>query len=503
MMPRKLLILAIILPLAAVVGYNLATPRSFTTLGLLGLVAFTLCIPIFIRWHHPLLVLAWNASINVFFLPGTPQVWIVISGISFFFAVLDRLLTKQPTFQSVPSLVWPLMLLGLVVLLTMCIRGGIGFHALGAESAGAKRYFFVLVAIMGFFALIGRRIPPEKANLYGGLFLLSGLTTVVGHLLYPFPSLYFLYALFPVDFAVQQAVTEFSVGGGVMRYSGIGFSAAFIYYYLLLRFGVRGLFDFSKPWRMLLLLCVLFLALLGGYRSILIMCFLVFVFHFVVERLYRTRLLLVVAVVATLAITALFAFSEKLPLSVQRSFSVVPGLQVNPIAKYDAQVTLEWRLQMWHLLLPEVPRYFWIGKGYSMDVTEAYLMHEAVRRGLAEHIDATMLSGGYHSGPLTLMIHLGVFATIAFVWFAVAALIALYRNFQYGDPRLKYINTFLLCYFVMRLVYFLGFYGHFAEDTCIFTGIVGLSVSLNGGIARAPRPEPLPKTEPELVPVPA
>src|SRR5690349_15556863 len=112
--PRKLLILAVLLPLAAVVGYKLATPDSFTTIGLMGLLLFTLCIPLLIKWHHPMLIFAWNAGINLTFLPGSPQIWIVFSGLSFFFAILDRLLTKQPTFQRVPSLVWPLCCLMLV-----------------------------------------------------------------------------------------------------------------------------------------------------------------------------------------------------------------------------------------------------------------------------------------------------------------------------------------------------------------------------------------------------
>lgn len=503
MLPRKLLVLAIILPLAALVGYKLATPQSLTTVGLVGATVFTLCIPIFIRWHHPILVFSWNAAINVFFLPGSPRLWIVFSGISFFIAVMNRLLTKQPTFQKAPSLTWPLVMLLFVVVLTANLTGGIGVRSLGGESYGGKRYFFVIASIIGFFALIGQRIPPEKANRYGGLFLLSGLTAVIAHVLYPFPSLYFLYSVFPVDFAIEQASAEYNVLASVMRYSGIGFSAAFAYYYLLLRFGVKGLLNPTKPWRMLLLMLVLFLGLLGGYRSILIMCFLIFVIHFYLEKLHRTRLILVSGVVGVLLIAALFAFSTKLPLSVQRSLSVIPMLELSPLAKYDAHVTLEWRVQMWQLLLPEIPTYFWIGKGWSMNPTELYLLMEAAKRGLASGMDLTMASGSYHNGPLTLMLHLGIFGVIAFVWFIVAALRALYKNFRYGSQELRMFNTFLLAFFVMRLFYFLAFYGHFAEDLFIFTGIMGLSVSLNGGISKVPQVELQPRPAPELVPVPA
>jgi hypothetical protein len=502
-MPRKLLILAVVLPLAAVIGYKLATPDSITTVGLVGLVVFTCCIPLFIRWHHPLLVLSWNAAVSVFFLPGKPQLWIVFSGISFFFAVMDRLLTKQSTFQRVPSLIWPLMLLVLVTVVTAKVRGGIGLHAFGGESYGGRRYLLILAAMIGFFGLIGRRIPAERADLYAGLFMLSGMTWMVSNLIYPFPALYFLYAFFPANAAMDQAMSDMSRGAIMARYTGFGFGSAFLFYYLLARWGIRGVLDVSKPWRLLLSLMAGFVGLLGGFRSVLVLCFLAFTFQFFFERIHRTKLALAFLIVAILGGAGLVAFSAKLPLPVQRSLSLIPGLQLDPVAKYNAEVTVEWRLQMWKLLLPEVPRYFWIGKGYTMDPTEFYLMYEAVKRGLAQDVEASMLSGSYHSGPLTLILHLGVFGAAAFIWFCTAALRALYRNYKYGDPRLHRINTFLLAYFATRLIYFLVFYGHFAEDLFFFTGIVGLSVSLNGGIAPAPQLQPATSTERELVPVPA
>jgi hypothetical protein len=499
MLPRKLLILAIVLPLAAVVGYKLATPESLTTLGLMGLMLFTLCIPLLIKWHHPMLIFAWNAAINLTFLPGSPALWVVFSGLSFFFSVLDRLLTKQPSFQRVPSLIWPLLFLGLVVLATAGLNGGISLYSMGSEAAGGKRYIYVLLSVLGFFALIGRRIPVEKANLYTGLFLLSGLTWMAPNLIYPFPPLYFLYYIFSTDSAVTQAMSDLSRGAVLMRLNGLGFAGGFLFYYLCMRFGIRGIMDVSKPWRIIAFCAVLFVAMFGGFRSILVMAGLMFLIQFFIEKVYQTRLALAFCVVAVLIGAFLTAFSDKLPLPVQRSLSIVPGLEIDPVVKYDAMATTEWRLQMWQLLLPQIPRYFWVGKGYLMDPTEYYLTSEAVKRGLAQDIDATMVTGGYHSGPLTLMIHLGVFGVIAFGWFVAVAFGALYKNYKYGDGRLRGINLFLLAYFLMRLLYFLVFYGHFAEDFFIFTGIAGLSVSLNGGICRSAELRVL---SPSAVPVP-
>src|SRR5438034_1211408 len=114
---------------------------------------------------------------------------------------------------------------------------------------------------------------------------------------------------------------------------------------------------------------------------------------------------------------------------------------------------------MWKLLLPEVPRYLLLGKGYGMNPTDLYLYSEAVKRGQASDIDATIVSGSFHSGPLTLVIPLGIFGVFAFLWFAGASLIFLYRHYRYSPPELRMLNIFLLSYFSTRLIYFLLFYG--------------------------------------------
>jgi len=44
--------------------------------------------------------------------------------------------------------------------------------AFGGEVAGGKRYFYLLLAIIGYFALTAQRIPRERANLYVALFFL-------------------------------------------------------------------------------------------------------------------------------------------------------------------------------------------------------------------------------------------------------------------------------------------------------------------------------------------
>src|SRR6185436_6358158 len=70
--PRGHLIMGLCLPLAVLVGYFLAQPLESGSFAVVLLVLSVLSVPLFIKWHHPLLILCWNVYANPLFLPGRP-----------------------------------------------------------------------------------------------------------------------------------------------------------------------------------------------------------------------------------------------------------------------------------------------------------------------------------------------------------------------------------------------------------------------------------------------
>ena len=171
-------------------------------------------------------------------------------------------------------------------------------------------------------------------------------------------------------------------------------------------------------------------------------------------------------------------FVDRLPLSVQRSLSFLP-IQVDKVARHDAMSTLDWRFQIWKTVLPEVPKYLWLGKGYNFSGTDYDLTQEAIRRGLYTAYEDTLISGNYHNGLLTIVIPFGIFAVIGFFWFCWASLRVLYHNYLFGEESFQQVNTFLLAFFVARFIFYLVFYGQFDLDFVVFAGAIGLSISLN------------------------
>jgi O-antigen ligase len=202
--------------------------------------------------------------------------------------------------------------------------------------------------------------------------------------------------------------------------------------------------------------------------------------------------------VCILSFAALFLLAPKLPLSVQRSLSILP-LPVDAAAQADAKASTEWRIRMWQALLPEVARHLWIGKGFTASPADYYLAAESVRRGYSQDYELTILSGDYHNGPLSIIIPFGIWGSLAFLAFVVAALRLLYRNYQYGDPGLVRINTFLFSYFITKLIIFLAVYGAIHADIVTFAGLAGLSISLNGGVASPGASTSFAEKDPEIV----
>jgi hypothetical protein len=484
---RSLIIYAICLPLAIFLGYLLATPDDFVSFGLVTLVLVSLALPLFLRWHHPLLILTWNMAATAFFLPGSPSVWLVVCGISLTISVLQHALNKNQKFIHVPALAWPLIFLAIVTLVTAKLTGGMGIRSLGGHNMGGKRYIYLLAGIAGYFAVTARPVPPHRARLYVGMFFLGALTAAIGSLAAWAPrSFWRVFALFPPDYAGTEALWSdpvISPLNVISRSSGLAAVGVAVFAFMLALYGTAGLSELRKPWRWLVFLAAIAASLYGGFRSAIPFYFLTLAVLFFLEGSARSRLLPALILVAILGATIALPFTNKLPLSVQRSISFLPFVEVDPLAAQDAEYSTQWRWDMWEEVWPEVPQHLLLGKGYSMDGQQMEMLASGMTRGLNPAAGA-ILAGDYHSGPLSLVIPLGIFGVIAVLWFFWAAIKALYQNYKFGDPENRRLNRFLFAYFVVKVIFFFAVFGALYSDIALFAGLAGLSVAINGGVRK-------------------
>ena len=479
---RSLITFALIVPFAVVVGYMVTQPLDYSTLAILGVLLLALFFPLLMRWHYPLMLLCWNMSAAAFFVKGSPGFSLVMIALSLGVSVSERILRPEKQFIRVPQITWPLICMIGVVLVTAKLTGGFGLRTFGSEVYGGSKYVFLIVAILGYFALTARRIPPQQVGLYVALFLLGGVTSFIGDLYPIMPSgLHFILWVFPP----QRYEGGFEIG--TTRLIGVSSAAGVLYYYLVARFGFRGIFMGGKPWRLVATVLFLMVSFLGGFRSALLGAMLFFLIQFFLEGLHRTKLLPILATIGVCLVVLLIPLASKLPFTFQRTLAFLP-LPLDPAAKMSAETSSAWRIEMWKALLPQIPQHLLVGKGYAITMEDYQMM------GLDSSFQTTdasqggsALAGDYHNGPLSVILSFGIWGAIVFVWFLAAGIRVFYRNYRYGDPSLQMINTFLLATFVAHVVFFLFIFGGLSSDMSGFIGLLGLNVALNGGVCRPSR----------------
>ncbi len=487
---RNHLIFGVCLPFAVLLGYLLADVNDPVSMVVIAIAIAGLSFPLLMRWYHPVLIGCWNITAQATFLPGAPYIWAIFAVLGLFFAVLNRSINSENKFAHVPSLTLPLAVFAGVVVITAAMTGGVGLKIAGGSVVGGRHYFYILSAIVGFFALSSRTISPKQAYWFIALFYLPGLSAVFSQVAtWIGPSASFVYRLFPTTTETNLFDSLQSDALGEMRITGMVAASACFFSWMLARYGIQGVFDLTRPWRLVLFLGGIAVGFLGGFRSHLILVTLTFVILFIVERLWRTRVMLIVAVMAVLFSGVLLAFIDKMPPTVQRCFSFLP-INVDPMIKIQAESSSQWRIDLWRTVLEEVPVYLFGGKGYGVSGQDIYMaQHNYSRYGANASYEWAAVSGDYHNGPLSLLIPLGIYGLLGFLWLITAGALYLYRNYRYGLPELRTINAFLFAYFTARAIFFFSIFGGVSYELYFFTGILGLSVALNTQKKLEPLPE--------------
>jgi hypothetical protein len=478
---RVLIAYAVAIPMALILGYLVATP-DMDSIAVIGMVFFFLTLPLLIQWNHFLLIFLWNSVFVAGFLPGELPLWTIFAVLTFGMGVVHRVMGHR-SFLSAPELTKPILMLATVVLVTMKVRGGLGLRAFGSVSFGGKHYFYVLAGILGYFALTSQPIAVAKSGRAAKWFFLSGLSFVLSNLIYVLgPAFYLVYFFVSPDAAMGQAQADFEQNM-VRRFAGLGPCSIGLLCFVLARWGLRGVFQWHKPWRISLFLLAIVMGMFSGFRSVIALFGVLLFFQFFVEGLWKTGFFPAFALAVILCLAPVFLFANRMPMAIQRTLALLP-VNIDPQVRLETTSSTEWRRDMWREVWPEVPNYLLVGKGYGIDPLDLYLTNEAVKMGIFQSYEESILAGDYHNGGLSVLMPFGIFGAIAFLWMLAAGIKVLYCNYRYGDSRLKSINAFLLSYFMAQCVIFFAVFGALDAPQSAFLGLLGLSVSLNSGVRR-------------------
>lgn len=356
-----------------------------------------------------------TGSINMLPLPFSVQELAVLSVavMMMVFYALKRL-RFQPRPNPIDFLVW----LNMGYLLSVYIRNPVGVAAVGSEMVGGRPYLVVFVGFLAFLVLCRVLIPLKWAYRFP-LFIAipSILANAFAMVTYFFPGLVPIVLPFysGVDYGgVIEGRMDSGAPHGPNRVMRATDAGLMILRLLCSYFRPLSCLIPSVPWRFVLCWVGLAMMLAGGFRNAVVATVAMFAISTLLRRKGRD---LVTFTFFGIAFLVLLIVGQgnlfKLPGSAQRALSFLPADWDYDVVS-DAEGSAEWRFHIWETVWKNNSfiKNKILGDGFGFSAYELRIQMSALTGGLGyiggESGEAQMVTGAYHSGPLSAIRFVGV-----------------------------------------------------------------------------------------------
>jgi hypothetical protein len=360
---------------------------------------------LFVNRPESLMVFIFGLYFSQLIIPGLPQGLQLVDAMMALFVVItiarNMILKPRLELERRHAL---LCLLLLLLVVTIRVRG-LGLHASGGGLVGGASYIKLFVAsgfmlCTPYFNLTASQIKKSIILMLIGSFL-PALAQVVylasgGSFFYHFAFIQ------PYVFGLQESLEGMLGGRGEFRlhaFSGLSINLLSL---ALVIFPFRG--SGRLKIAAIAVIAVL-MALLSGFRtSLLEIAAITMMFvAFNAPRKKRMQIIAVIAVLLAGLIMLAIPLAPLMPYSIQRTLSWLPFANISMAAKMDAVASTEWRIEVWNYSLSHWKDYMWIGRGFTMNMAD--LMALETR---ASMIQTAYLGHNYHSGPISMLLDLGI-----------------------------------------------------------------------------------------------
>jgi hypothetical protein len=373
-------------------------------------------------------VATFSSAIIIPFAPGRPYLW-EFAGLLGWSGLLVTVAMRRYKEDFISSIREnKLLFIGIVgyisvLIFTMYVRG-FGLRIMGGGQMGGRFYFQQIVCAI--FPFIFVMIRPEGKTMTR-LVILQYVLSIT----FLISEFTFVYA--PREF---QFVLQFlDVSGDTFTYSkqasGYGYTrmASMMYVghaFLLIMLASHKLSDFFSVrgfYLVPLAMGILFLSLFSGHRVMLVEVFGIILVLGCAQRIYRAGNVAILGTILILSLALTYLFVDQLPMSVQRSVSFLPGIEVQQVAYDDAYGTLDTRRILRSIGMEMIPDYFWLGRGFAFASGDDSLAMLADPTGIGMHV----AQGRFYNGFIGLMVNTGVFGTIFMFAFMIGGTILSFR----------------------------------------------------------------------------
>ena len=341
--------------------------------------------------------------------------------------VLFKALKVIPKFPRL-NICDKLLICNLLYLATVFARNPVGVDFIRSNLIGGRPYFAILLACCGFWVLQHVTIKPKLAKLLPALMcfgsVANALSGLVGYFAPNFGyRLATLYSGFlpsgeanPLDMPNDSRVERHQYLAGL----GVEVGRAVISY--------ANIFKLIFFQNIVLSACFfasLVAILLSGFRSNLIGWLFAIALASYIRGGVRHIIPLVAAGLAgVVIIVVLQTAGLSVPLAAQRALSFIP-ITWDSRASLDAKGSIDWRVDMWRLALTS-DRYIKnkvLGDGFGFDPAElrAQTTLTSLRMDTSHGLqDYFMITGDYHSGPVSAIRFVGYMGLVFFTTLLVA-----------------------------------------------------------------------------------
>jgi hypothetical protein len=441
----RLTTLLVGITIAMIVGYWLATGQDsylmyFGAVLVVVLVAFGMQRK---AWILIPLTWIWMGSIGKLPIPfAVRDLGVMLATTSY---VAYRVLSDE-NLRPKPHVLDLLVGLNVIYLAFNLVKNPVGFFIFGSETVGGRPILNICIALMAYWVMI--RLPNSvtavsripyfiliSAFVLSGVNMLAFLVPSVGSTLNSWYS--------GLNYDTTSGAISYQ---GIQRLFGLRHFGSQLILVVCAYYSPITLFD-PRRGRFYAMLLAIVCILATGFRNFLLWAMVAIVIGGWLYR--RWRELIIAGFCGTLLLAVLIVGQGRfyqLPDTIQRALAFLPG-QWSEIVVADTEGSSTFRFKLWKEVIDEgLIKDWWFGDGFGANLEDALAAYYTAR----SYKDFIIISGAYHSGPLTTVRYAGVCGLLLLYLLSITAAFYSFKcvNECRGTPLLP-----VAIYFAIQLIW--------------------------------------------------
>jgi len=473
---------------------NYVAEEDYTPIAIVlgGLVAITLVFSVGSN-AYLMIPMCWPLTGSIHLLPlpfNVRQLAIIFACVIFVSGIIfKRGGNKKVAFDVLDLWVW----INIGYLATVFFRNPVGINALGGDRVGGRPYVDIALGVFVYLILRREAISPKMARLIPAVWLGGEVFNAMGGLVGLYlPTLGskigMLYSSFLPEFGKEQMGVEV----GETRLIWLQSLGSTLILFIVCSLNPTHLIRPGHFFKLGGYLLGLILIMLSGFRNALMNVFLMTGLAAILrDRIKGAFKVMLITFVIALSGVLLSYSSINLPWTFQRTLSFLPG-NWDPTAVAAAKDSSEWRYEMWRIALNS-DKYIHnklLGDGFGVSRSDYERMMDAMTGGvgfIGESItqERFMISGQFHSGPVSSIRFVGYVGLILFLILQFILAHHAYRIIveSRGSPY-QFLSLFIGIPILIYPIFFLFVFGSYDIDVINFLFYVGFIKMIKAAVIK-------------------